>query len=249
MQRRPFFPGQGGIAGLVKSLALEWPGVHCKVVGLDAESPAALQAEQLLLELTAGDGLVEVGYHGERRRVLQPRLAPLEAGELVRVAIDRDWVVLVTGGARGITAEVAAELAERELASPHGLKAALLEAMRQSGAPVTVAQVEAAYQRLLKDREIRANLARMERAGSRVRYVQADARDEGAMRSGVGGVDALGAAEEEPIERHRVRDPGADENHRVQCADDRSEHAHDEPRRPTTRVVIGHEESARARPS
>ena len=38
--RRPFFPGQGGIAGLVKTLALEWPGVHCKVVGLDADDPA-----------------------------------------------------------------------------------------------------------------------------------------------------------------------------------------------------------------
>src|SRR6185503_6698022 len=145
-RRRPFFPGQAGIAGLVKSLALEWPGVHCKVVGLDPESPAALQAEQLLVELTAADGLVEVGYHGARRRVFQPRLAPLAATS-PRLTIDADCVVLVTGGARGITAEVAADLAERyrptlvlvgrsplpepeespatrELASTQGLKAA-----------------------------------------------------------------------------------------------------------------------------
>jgi len=180
--------------------------VHCKVVGLDAESAAALQAEQLLTELTAADGLVEVGYHGEQRRMRQPRLSPLDMGSAAGVTIDADSVVLVTGGARGITAEVAAELAERyrptlvlvgrsplpepeespatrELASPHGLKAALLEQMRRSGSAVTVIQVEAAYQRLVKDREIRANLARMERAGSKVRYVQADARDERAMRS------------------------------------------------------------------
>ncbi|HVD76438.1 MAG TPA: SDR family NAD(P)-dependent oxidoreductase, partial [Vicinamibacteria bacterium] len=210
-RRGPFFPGQGGIAGFVKSLALEWPGVQCKVVGLDAESPAALQAEQLLAELTAADGLVEVGYRGAQRRVLQPRLAVLDAGAPVQVPIDADSVVLVTGGARGITAEVAAELAERyrptlvlvgrsplpepeespatrELASPHGLKAALLERMRLAGSPVSVAQVEAAYQGLLKDREIRASLARMERAGSRVSYVQADARDERAMRSLVDGI-------------------------------------------------------------
>ncbi|PYQ24428.1 MAG: hypothetical protein DMF81_05445, partial [Acidobacteria bacterium] len=151
--RRSFFPGQAGIAGLVKSLALEWPGVQCKVVGLDAESPAALQAEQLLGELAAADGLVEVGYHGAQRRVLQPRLASLDASAPVQVAVDAGSVVLVTGGARGITAEVAAELAERyrptlvlvgrsplpapeespatrELASPHGLKAALLDGMR-----------------------------------------------------------------------------------------------------------------------
>ena len=204
--RRPFFPGQGGIAGLVKTLALEWPGVHCKVVGLDADDPAALHAEQVLGELTAGDGLVEVGYSGARRRTLQPRLVPLDPGGPLRLAIDSDWVILVTGGARGITAEVAAELAERyrptlvlvgrsplpepdespatrELASPQGLKAALMESMRRGGQAVTVAGVEAAYQRLLKDREIRASLARMERAGSKVRYHQADARDEPAMRS------------------------------------------------------------------
>ena len=163
--RRPFFPGQGGIAGLVKTLALEWPGVHCKVVGLDADDPAALHAEQVLGELTAGDGLVEVGYSGARRRTLQPRLVPLDPGGPLRLAIDSDWVILVTGGARGITAEVAAELAERyrptlvlvgrsplpepdespatrELASPQGLKAALMESMRRGGQAVTVAGVD-----------------------------------------------------------------------------------------------------------
>ena len=84
--------------------------------------------------------------------------------------------MLITGGARGITAKVALELATRyksrlvlvgssptpaeEAADTAGLttaaeiKAALLK--RQPDAKP--AAVEAAYKRLLKDREIRANL-------------------------------------------------------------------------------------------
>jgi NAD(P)-dependent dehydrogenase (short-subunit alcohol dehydrogenase family) len=207
----PFFPGQGALAGLVKTLALEWPGVHCKVVALDAHEAEAVKAEQVLAELSARDGLVEVACTGGRRRTLQPRLAPLDDRAADRLAIAADWVLLVTGGARGITAEVACELAARyrptlllvgrsplpeaeepaatrELTAPQAVKAALLEELRRAGQPVTVAQVENAYQRLLKDREIRANLARIAQAGGTVRYYQADARDEEAMRAVVEGV-------------------------------------------------------------
>ena len=66
----------------------------------------------LLAELTAADGLVEVGYRdGERTRLdLVP--APLDErpGE---EPLGEDSVLLVTGGARGITAEAAVALAER----------------------------------------------------------------------------------------------------------------------------------------
>jgi acyl transferase domain-containing protein len=201
-----FLPGHGGVGGMVKSLAHEWPGVECKVVGLDPAEPASVQASQVLRELAAGDGLVELAYEGSRRRVLQPSLAPLDAAAPARLDIQADWVILVTGGARGITAEVACHLAERyrptlvlvgrsplpdaaespatrELSSPQALKAALLGLMRQTGQSVTVSQVEAAYQRVLKDREMRAALARIERTGAPVRYHQADVRDETRMRS------------------------------------------------------------------
>ena len=111
--QRSFFPGQGGLAGLVKSLALEWPTVQCKVVDLDLEHPTSTLAEQVFRELTAGDGQVEVGYRGPHRQLLQPRLTPLDPRSPMPRSVAPDSVVLVTGGARGITAEVACELAER----------------------------------------------------------------------------------------------------------------------------------------
>jgi NAD(P)-dependent dehydrogenase (short-subunit alcohol dehydrogenase family) len=46
--------------------------------------------------------------------------------------------------------------------------------MRQEGKMVTPAQVEAAYLRLLQDREIRSNLATMQQAGATVHYYQVD---------------------------------------------------------------------------
>jgi acyl transferase domain-containing protein len=200
-----FFPGHGGVGGMVKSIAHEWPGVPCKVLGLDVREPASVMATHVLRELAADDGLVELAYGAAGRQALRPRLAALDAAAPPRLDIQPDWVILVTGGARGITAEVACHLAERyrptlalvgrsalpereespetrELSSPQALKAALLAAMRRTGQAVTVSNVEAAYQRLLKDREMRAALCRIEATGAKVRYYQADARDEAAMR-------------------------------------------------------------------
>jgi NAD(P)-dependent dehydrogenase (short-subunit alcohol dehydrogenase family) len=58
------------------------------------------------------------------------------------------------------------------------LKAALMAQLDGDGRPVALSQVEAAYTRLLQDREIRSNMAAMERAGARVHYFSADVRDE-----------------------------------------------------------------------
>src|SRR5207237_390413 len=57
------------------------------------------------------------------------------------------------------------------------VKAALIARMQREGRPVAPAAVEAAYQRLVQDREIRGNLDRLRRAGAKVHYFQADVRD------------------------------------------------------------------------
>jgi acyl transferase domain-containing protein len=199
-----FLPSQGAVAGLIKTLVLEWPGVRSKVIDFEAHrSPVAL-AEQLLAEIMGQDDEIEVGYQGSCRLLLRPQSAPLSRHSPVRLAIDPNWVVLITGGARGITAEVACELAARYqptlllvgrsalpgaeespqtagLTSPRELKAVLIDAMRQAGKPVTPAQVEAACLRLLQDREIRSNLATMQQAGATVHYYQVDVRNAPAL--------------------------------------------------------------------
>lgn len=179
--------GGGAIAGFLKTLALEWPEARVKAVDV-GEAAAEEAADRLLDELTADDGLVEVGCRdGVRTRViLEP--APLN-GRPSADPLDEESVVLVTGGARGITAEVALELAERyrptlilvgrtppgeEDDLPDDPRSALVE---RAGGDATPAAIEAEVRRVLAAREVRTSLARLREAGARVAYEVCDVRD------------------------------------------------------------------------
>ncbi len=193
------FPGAGAVAGVLKTLAIEWPTVRVKAVDLHLTEGTAALAEHLLAELLAGDSQSEVGWRGSQRLVLEP--VPSALPESVAYDIESEWVLLITGGARGITADVALELAERYhatlvlagrsplpprdeqadtagLTTPQELKAALIARLRSQGQTATPALVEKAYHQLLNEREIRENVRALERAGARVHYYSVDVRDE-----------------------------------------------------------------------
>jgi acyl transferase domain-containing protein/NAD(P)H-dependent flavin oxidoreductase YrpB (nitropropane dioxygenase family)/NAD(P)-dependent dehydrogenase (short-subunit alcohol dehydrogenase family) len=200
-----YFPGHGGVIGFVKCLAFEWPEVLVRVVDLDPGKPAVELADRLLGELGDPEGPLEVGYAGARRVTWEPVPALLDVKANVAPLLSPESTVLITGGARGITAAVALELARRfqpnlilvgrsplppeaepadtaPLTDPAALKAALIARLqRGAGAPVQPAAVEAAYQRLLQEREMRDNLARMRQAGAKVHYHSVDVRDEQAL--------------------------------------------------------------------
>jgi acyl transferase domain-containing protein/NAD(P)H-dependent flavin oxidoreductase YrpB (nitropropane dioxygenase family)/NAD(P)-dependent dehydrogenase (short-subunit alcohol dehydrogenase family) len=197
---RGYFPGQGGVAGLVKSLAHEWPDVLTRAVDLDPDTDPAEAAQRLLAELGDPAGPVETGYRDGRRWTLVCRPALLDSTG-PGIELGADSTILLTGGARGITAAVAHELARRYrptlvlvgrsplpegpepadtagLVEPGDLKAALLARSRREGRPAPLAGVEAAYRRLLRDREIRTSLDGLRAAGARVHYHSADVRSE-----------------------------------------------------------------------
>jgi len=199
-------PTHYGAADFTKTLALEFPGVLCKVVDLDATDPVVILQKKLIEELTSPDETLQIGLPGDRRLTVVPQLEPAGATgpESASRQIQRDWVILITGGARGITSEVARQLAERcqptlvlagasplpagpESADTEGvqetaeLKAALTARLKASGAAVKPAAVDAAYQRLMKDREIRRKLDELRQIGSRVEYHSVDVRDETAF--------------------------------------------------------------------
>ncbi|HUB76969.1 MAG TPA: beta-ketoacyl synthase N-terminal-like domain-containing protein, partial [Solirubrobacteraceae bacterium] len=168
---------QGAIHGFLKTVAQEWPQLRVKSVDL-AEMPAALAAEHLLAELAAADGLVEVGYRGSERTRLTLAAKPL-AERPTGAVLEEGCVLLVTGGARGITAHVALALAERchptlvlvgrtaleqESAETAGLKelaelrAAMIEARKRDQMELKPVLVEEDCQRILNAREVRENL-------------------------------------------------------------------------------------------
>ncbi|MEE8162036.1 MAG: SDR family NAD(P)-dependent oxidoreductase [Acidobacteriota bacterium] len=203
----PYPPTHGGVAGFMKTVAVEWPEVRCKVIDLDPAEPASALGEKLWTEITCDDGRVQVGYLGERRVTIAPRAVDLEehlSPQAERIRPASDWVFLLTGGARGITAEFASFLANNfqptlllvgltplpsveessatsGLTDPFELKAAIAASMRDSQEQVRPAQIEVIYGRLLREREIRQNIETLQRTGSKVEYHQVDVRDEGAF--------------------------------------------------------------------
>ncbi|NWG32617.1 MAG: SDR family NAD(P)-dependent oxidoreductase, partial [Rhodocyclaceae bacterium] len=196
-------PIHAGVASFLKTLSLELPEVVCKAIDVEGRQPAPALAEKLLAELTSEDETLEVGLAGDRRITLAPAVAQLGA-DSAGVVADRESVVLVTGGARGITAEIAGFLAAHYrprlilaglsplppaeeppetagLTDAKEIKAVLWKGL--SPADRRPASVEAKYNRLLRDREIRSNLERLRSAGATVEYHQLDVRDEQAVEA------------------------------------------------------------------
>jgi NAD(P)-dependent dehydrogenase (short-subunit alcohol dehydrogenase family) len=193
----PSRPGQGGAAGFLKSLSKEKPSVHIRAVDLDPnESPARL-AGHIYDELVADDEHVEVGYREGKRRVLKIVRADFAEESNGGPDLTKDSVVLVTGGARGITAQLAVRLAARfdcalELVgrTPLGEDAdedpelaaatdtvALKRVLAARGVASTPAELEQIARRVAAEREIRQTLQAIRDAGGQVTYHAVDVRN------------------------------------------------------------------------
>ncbi|MGV9942349.1 SDR family oxidoreductase [Streptomyces sp. NPDC003401] len=204
-----------GLRGLFRTVAREYPRTVARVVELADVSPAAV-AEAVALEAAAPDRVPVVVRSAAGRHGFELVEAPLGAlagtgagpagdgaAEAAALGLDRDSVVVLAGGARGITAQFAAALAgaarcrlellgrtpvpdapeDADTAAartPEQLRAAL--AARGGAKP---AEINRAAELLLAQREIRATLAELTALGSRVRYRSADFRDPDAVRQTV----------------------------------------------------------------
>ena len=207
---RDFFPGHGGISGLLKTLAREWPDVLVRAVDFDlAEAPETI-ASRLSAEIRTDDPWSEVGYSAGQRLRLETRLAPLAKGFESRIALNPGEPLIVTGGARGITATVVEELARiwkptllilgrsplpqgpedsetAGITSTLELKAVLLDRLRRGNRPVSPYDLERAYRATRQAREVRRNLERFRAAGATVEYEAVDVRDFDALGRSVEG--------------------------------------------------------------
>jgi NAD(P)-dependent dehydrogenase (short-subunit alcohol dehydrogenase family) len=197
-------PTHAGVQGLLKTLEKEWSRVSCKSVDFAADALPDEIAERLLIEAGQLKGEVEIGYRGNERLVPRVERRSLNTSSRPVLDIGERSVILVTGGARGITAEIVRELAERhrptlvlcgssaepspvedaataDCADARSLKAALIKAANARGETAAPATIENAYRRLLKEREIRETLDAVRRTARSVEYHQVDVRDESAF--------------------------------------------------------------------
>lgn len=151
----------GGAASFARTLHLEAKGLVTCVVDVPADDPRL--AEWVVTEAATAKGYTEAHYDeaGVRR---EPVLRPLsQRSEEAGIPLTADDVLVVTGGARGITAECALALARES-----GARLALFGKSQPEG-----------------NNEITSNLRRMDEAGIACRYYAVDVTDAATVREAV----------------------------------------------------------------
>jgi NAD(P)-dependent dehydrogenase (short-subunit alcohol dehydrogenase family)/acyl carrier protein len=192
-------PLSAGLGGIIKTAAREWPQVHCKSIDISAtwgnhqELADAIVSEVLL------DGPLEVGLgqHGSTALELIPEaLLPSDSGD--RALLRREELVLVSGGARGISAAMAIALARHyqptlvllgrspePIAEPDWLQGvsgerAIKQAIHQHHDDAkSPKDIERLYRYAMANREILETLTTIEASGSKALYRSVDIRNHG----------------------------------------------------------------------
>jgi NAD(P)-dependent dehydrogenase (short-subunit alcohol dehydrogenase family) len=145
-----------------------------------------------LAEILADDDLRDVGVTPQQRWKIQLDDQPLRADHRQPLDLDLSSVLLLLGGAAGITGEVAKALAQRyrcrlvlvgrsampgeepeelrSLGDEQSLRRHMIEQALAATDPATPSEIDARLRRLMHDREIRENLSLMSQAGATVEY-------------------------------------------------------------------------------
>ena len=203
-------PWMGGLAGLAKTAAIEWPNAGVKAIDLQrgGRTPKEL-AKALSLELLAGGTEREVGLRADGvRLILKSVETQVEGGE---ASVDSDSVMLVSGGARGVTAATVISLGAATQASfvllgrtalgeepaavagvedDAGMKRALLMQAQAKGEKVNPAGLGKQVRQIMAWREIRSTLAQLAQHGCKARYASVDVTDAAALKALVVEVEA-----------------------------------------------------------
>ena len=189
----------GGLAGLAKTAGHEWPDVSCRVFDLAVDlADQARTAEVLITELLA-DGPQEIGITDEGLYALEL----VEQGlpdATADTPVNYGDVVVISGGARGVTAEVAVALAASSHATllllgrsaaprpePDWLGGVTTEAeikkavIAHAEGPLKPQEVGRQCRSILGNREIRTTMQRIKEAGGQALYRSVDLRDGAAV--------------------------------------------------------------------
>ncbi|MEW5848464.1 MAG: SDR family oxidoreductase [Myxococcota bacterium] len=197
-----------GVSALARTAAIEWPTAAVKAIDVERGTRSAdVLAGEICRELFTGGTTREVGLAADGSRWTL-RSVVAEAAH-AGVVVSGDDVVVASGGGRGVTAASLIALARkahprivilgrsaleeepvvcRGITDDAGLKRALLEDAKAKGRVVSPAEIGAQVARVLANREIRATLAAIESAGSKVRYLPVDVQDATLLRTGLDAV-------------------------------------------------------------
>ncbi len=185
----------GGLFGLTKSINQEWENVFCRSIDLNPDLDLETSVKHILAEIHDPNLLIqEVGYSSKGRVNLIADFTPLSTNNSPR-EITKDQVFLVSGGAKGITAQCVIKIAQkyqckfillgRSSTEPEPvwaenceneaeLKQRILEYFQAQGEKPTPIMVQKKYQLISSQREIKNTLKAIEQAGGQAEYLSVD---------------------------------------------------------------------------
>ncbi len=187
----------GGAAGMINCYRQEYPQSVARLIDFNGQTDEVI-AELLFDELCSTDPHREIGYLGDTRYTVSTQEHPLHDHAFAAHLEPQDgWVVLATGGARGITAEILLQMAKPGLryvligrtplpdpndlhlehATALHLKGALIADARVNGNMPKPAELDQRVAQIMAGREVLNNVQRMRDAGVEVEYLPCDVRD------------------------------------------------------------------------
>ncbi|MDO8255110.1 type I polyketide synthase [Shewanella algae] len=209
---------QSALFGLTKTLAQEWPQVHCRALDLAPELDASALASQVMDALySPSQDPLEWGKSAAGRVTLVATSADDQNAadtSLAPCRLNSSDKILVTGGAKGVTLDCALALAHQSgshfilagrskalaleafpdwakgLESGQ-LKAAAITALMARGQKPSPKEVEALIKPLVNALEIHAALKRFEAIGASAEYLSLDVSNPDAVASTLAPIQAL----------------------------------------------------------
>ncbi|MBL1220264.1 SDR family NAD(P)-dependent oxidoreductase [Chryseobacterium sp. L7] len=189
-----------GHPGLFKSLAREFEQTSCRLISLNTPQEVDQIAEIALKEILTTDKPSEVIYKNDQRHRVDIIPSPLSTSlQEAHIQLDQKSVVLVLGGAQGITSELVKHMSGTypctyilvgRSADPRDEVSRLKEAeamktkeeirsyLIKSGTFTSPAEIEKETVRVFKNNQILRTIRDMEQLGSKVVYQSLDLCDE-----------------------------------------------------------------------
>lgn len=190
-----------GFPGLIKSLAHEFPTINFRAIIshfiFDPNLLSQIAVDELLTE---DDTYTEIIYKDNKRYFAKPKPVTLVKNGSSHFSLDKDAVVVVFGGAQGITPELISELSKeypcnyilvgrsdvpteefdkyKSLDSKDKIRRYLIteENMKSPG------EIEKKVQKIFKTNQINQNVAKIEQNGAKVKYISLDIKNEEELR-------------------------------------------------------------------
>ena len=195
----------GGLSAVCRTARLELPQLTAKAISLSGTFPSSDgMARVIAAELFSGGAETDIVLTADgRRRRPRPETRPLIPADL---PLDRGSIVVVSGGARGITGEAIVALAQRlelrllvlgrtelvdepdafmGVTDPADLSRLVFQQARTRGEAPSPTEVRAVVAGIVAGREATRTVRRLREAKSEVRYIATDIADAHAVAGAV----------------------------------------------------------------